>query len=224
MNIQFFKKSKYTFLFLIAFTLIAVPIYYFLVRVEHKLPIYNPADINPKLVDTSIRMFTKNHTISDFELTNQNGKTITQKAYEGKIYVADFFFVTCKGICIPMSNNMLELQNYFKDDEDVLFLSHSVTPEADSVPVLKAYTKRKGIIDSKWNVTTGSKKHIYELARKSYFAVLEDGDGGKQDFIHTENFTLIDKNRRIRGIYDGTKFDNMKKIIEDILILKEEYK
>lgn len=223
MNIQFFKKSRYTFLFLIAFTIIVLPVYYFLVKVDRKLPIYNPADINPKLVDSSIRMFTKNHKIADFELINQNGETITQKNYEGKIYVADFFFATCKGICIPMANNMIELQEYFKNDDDILFLSHSVTPKIDSVPVLKAYAKRMGIIDNKWNVTTGDKKHIYELARKSYFAVLDEGDGGAQDFIHTENFILIDKNRRIRGMYDGVQKENMQKIIDDILLLKEEY-
>lgn len=223
MDLKFFKKSKYTFLFLIVFTIVALPCYFFLVKVDQKLPIYNPADVNPKLVDTSIRMFTKNHTISDFSLINQNGKEITQKDYEGKIYVADFFFATCKGICIPMSNNMLELQKKFKNDKDIMFLSHSVTPEIDSVPVLREYATRKGIIDGKWNVTTGSKKHIYELARKSYFAVLDEGDGGVQDFIHTENFILIDKEGRIRGMYDGTKFENMKKIIDDITLLKEEY-
>lgn len=223
MNFQFFKKSKYTLLFLAAFTLVCLPIYFFLVRVEHKLPIYNPADVNPKLVDKSIRMFTKNHTIADFKLTNQNGETITQKNYEGKFYVADFFFTSCKGICIPMSNNMKVLQKHFKQDNDILFLSHSVTPKIDSISVLRDYANRKGIIDGKWNVTTGSKKHIYELARKSYFAVLDEGDGGEQDFIHTENFILVDKDKRIRGIYDGTKYENMQKIINDIELLKEEY-
>ncbi|TCI93089.1 SCO family protein [Tenacibaculum sp. M341] len=223
MNFRFFKKSKYTFFFLITFTIVCLPFYYFLVRTDYKLPIYNPADVNPKLVDKSIRMFTKNHTIADFELTNQNGKTITQKDYEGKIYVADFFFVTCKGICIPMSNNMKELQKKFEKDDDIMFLSHSVIPEMDSVPVLRDYATRKGIIDGKWNVTTGSKKHIYELARKSYFAVLDEGDGGLQDFIHTENFILIDKDKRIRGMYDGTKFENVEKIVKDIELLKEEY-
>jgi len=201
---------------------VALPCYYFLVKVDQKLPIYNPADINPKLVDNSIRMFTKNHTIADFELINQNGETITQEEYKDKIYVADFFFATCKGICIPMANNMIELQKYFENDDDIMFLSHSVTPKLDSVPVLKAYANRKGVIDTKWNVTTGNKKHIYELARKSYFAVLDEGDGGVQDFIHTENFILIDKKRRIRGMYDGTNFENMQKIINDILLLKEE--
>lgn len=224
MDLGFFKKSRNTLLFLVGFTLIGVPIFYYLVKPNSKLPIYNPADINPKLVDKSVRMFTKNHTIANFKLFNQNGNVITQREYKNKIYVADFFFATCKGICIPMANNMLELQEHFKNDEDVMFLSHSVTPKIDSVPLLRDYATQKGIIDGKWNVTTGNKKHIYELARKSYFAVLDEGDGGDQDFIHTENFILIDKKRRIRGIYDGTKNENMQKIINDIKLLKEEYK
>ena len=104
-----------------------------------------------------------------------------------------------------------------------MFLSHSVTPKIDSISVLRDYADKKGVIDGKWHVTTGSKKHIYDLARKSYFAVLDEGNGDENDFIHTENFVLIDKERRIRGIYDGTKKENMQKIIDDITLLKEEY-
>ena len=104
-----------------------------------------------------------------------------------------------------------------------MFLSHSVTPVMDSVPVLKEYAKNKGVIDGKWNVTTGAKKHIYDLARKSYFAVIEDGDGGEDDFIHTEQFVLIDKERRIRGYYDGTNKEDMQKLKDDMVLLKEEY-
>lgn len=223
MDLNFFKKSKKTFLFLVLFSIIVLPVYYFLLKVDKRLPIYNPVDINPKLVDKSIRFLTKNHTISDFKLINQNGKIITQNDYKNKIYIADFFFATCKGICLPMANNMLKLQEHYKNDHNIMFLSHSVTPKIDSVPLLKDYALKKGVIDGKWNVTTGDKKHIYQLARKSYFAVLDEGDGGEQDFIHTENFILIDKERRIRGIYDGTKPKNIQKIINDIELLKEEY-
>ena len=150
-------------------------------------------------------------------------RQITQKEYEGKIYIADFFFTRCKTICIAMAYNMSELQEYYKNDDDIMFLSHSVTPVMDSVPVLKAYAETKGVIDGKWNVTTGSKKHIYELARKSYFAVLDDGNGDEDDFIHTEQFILVDKERRIRGYYDGTNKDEMQKLISDIALLREEY-
>lgn len=223
METSFFKKSRKTIIFLLLFIVIGIPIFYHLVKVEKKLPIYNPTDINPRLVDYSLRGKTRNHTVSDFKLINQNGKIITQEDYKDKIYVTDFFFTRCKTICLIMAVNMKELQEYYKNDDEVLLLSHSVTPVMDSVPILRAYADEKGIIDKKWNVATGDKKHIYHLARRSYFTVLDEGDGGEQDFIHTENFVLIDKERRIRGIYDGTKKENMKKIIDDIALLKEEY-
>jgi protein SCO1/2 len=122
-----------------------------------------------------------------------------------------------------MAYNMSELQDFYKNDGDIMFLSHSVTPVMDSVVVLKEYAERKGVIDGKWNVTTGPKKHIYELARKSYFAVLDEGNGDEDDFIHTEQFILVDKERRIRGYYDGTEKVEMLKLKEDIALLKDEY-
>jgi protein SCO1/2 len=121
-----------------------------------------------------------------------------------------------------MTNNMGKLQEVFKNNADIKFLSHSVTPVMDSVPILKAYAEKMGVIDAKWNITTGAKKHIYELARKSYFAVLDEGDGGLQDFIHTENFVLVDKKRQIRGYYDGTDDEDMQRLISDIEILQNE--
>ena len=169
-----------------------------------QLPIYNPSDFNPKLVDKSIRNVSDNHRVKDFNLINQNGIKISSKDYENKIYVVDFFFTSCPSICPIMTNNMLLVQEEFIKNNDVMLLSMSVTPEIDNVEVLKKYAIEKGVIDSKWNITTGSKKHIYELARKSYFAVLDQGDGGLQDFIHTPNFILVDTNKQIRGIYDGT--------------------
>lgn len=223
MDLNFFKKSKLTVIFLIVFSTISIPVFYHLLKVDKKLKVYNPADVNPSLVDVSLKHITKDHTISNFELTNQNGETITNKNYKGKIYVADFFFTRCTNICIAMAYNMSELQEYYKNDIDIMFLSHSVTPVIDSVSVLKTYAENKGVIDGKWNVTTGSKKHIYELARKSYFAVLEDGDGGENDFIHTEQFVLVDKERRLRGYYDGTEKKDMEKLKKDIALLKEEY-
>jgi protein SCO1/2 len=223
MDFNFFKKSKLTIIFLLIFSAISIPVFYHLVKVDKKLKIYNPADVNPSLVDVSIKHVTKDHRIADFELTNQNGEIITQNNYKNKIYVADFFFTRCTNICIAMAYNMSELQEYYKNDDDIMFLSHSVTPIIDSVSVLKEYALNKGVIDAKWNVTTGSKKHIYELARKSYFAVIEDGDGGENDFIHTEQFVLIDKERRIRGYYDGTEKKDMEKLKKDMSLLKEEY-
>lgn len=223
MDLNFFKKSRNTFIFLLFFTIVGVPVFYHLVKQDERLPIYNPTDINPKLVDASVRNKSKNHKVGDFKLINQNGELITNKNYDGKIYVADFFFTRCQTICIAMAYNMSELQEHFKNDDEIMFLSHSVTPVMDSVPQLRKYADEKGVIDGKWNVVTGDKKHIYDLARKSYFAVLDEGNGDENDFIHTENFVLIDKDRRIRGSYDGTKKENMQKIIEDIELLKQEY-
>jgi len=223
MDFKFFKKSIPTLAFLVLFSIVVIPIFYHLLKVDNRLKIYNPADVNPRLVHESILHVQKNHTIADFKLINQNGDTITNNEYEGKIYIADFFFTRCQNICIAMAYNMSELQEYYKNEDDILFLSHSVTPVIDSISVLKEYATNKGVIDGKWNLTTGRKKHIYELARKSYFAVLDEGNGDENDFIHTEQFILVDKERRIRGFYDGTDKNEMKKLKEDVVLLKEEY-
>lgn len=188
---------------------------------KSELPIFNPSDFNPELVDISLQNAVENHSVADFELLNQNGDTITQKDYDGKIYVADFFFTRCPSICPIMSNNMEKLQNTFLNEADVLFLSLSVTPELDSIPILRAYAKEHGAIDGKWNITTGDKKHIYNLARKSYFAVVSEGDGGLQDFIHTPNFILVDKQKQIRGVYDGTKNEEIERLKSDIKVLTD---
>ena len=186
---------------------------------KKQLPIHNPTYFNPKLVDKSIRNVSDNHTIKDFNLINQNGIKVSSKDYENKIYVVDFFFTSCPSICPIMTNNMLLIQEEFIKNNDIMLLSISVTPEIDNVQVLKKYAIKKGIIDSKWNITTGSKKHIYELARKSFFAVLDKGDGGLQDFIHTPNFILVDTKKQIRGIYDGTVEKEISRLILDINIL-----
>ena len=186
---------------------------------KKQLPIHNPTYFNPKLVDKSIRNVSDNHTIKDFNLINQNGIKVSSKDYENKIYVVDFFFTSCPSICPIMTNNMLLIQEEFIKNNDIMLLSISVTPEIDNVEVLKKYAIKKGVIDSKWNITTGSKKHIYELARKSFFAVSDKGDGGLQDFIHTPNFILVDTKKQIRGIYDGTVEKEISRLILDINIL-----
>ena len=187
---------------------------------KKQLPIYNPVDFKLKLVDISMRNVSQNHTVADFSLTNQNGINITNKDYENKIYVVDFFFTSCPSICPIMTNNMIKIQDEFINNDDIMLLSMSVTPEIDTVEVLKKYAIEKRVNDSKWNITTGSKKHIYELARKSYFAVVEQGDGGLQDFIHTPNFILIDTKKQIRGIYDGTDDKEISRLLKDIKALK----
>lgn len=185
------------------------------------LPVYNPAQVNPDLVDQSV-LGERDHHIADFSLTDQNGQPITQADYSGKIYVADFFFTTCTNICIPMAEQMKRIQTAFADDLEVMLLSHTVTPAIDTVAQLKRYALKKGVNDAKWHLVTGAKKQIYDLARKSYFAVTTKGDGGVNDFIHTQNFVLVDKKRRIRGFYDGTDPKDVDRLIGDIKILKRE--
>ena len=179
--------------------------------------------ISKELVAEEIQFVKKYHKIKDFSLLNQNGHKITEEDYNNKIYVADFFFTTCPTICPIMTENMGYLQNKLIDNPEILLVSFSVTPEIDSVQQLKKYALEKNVIDSKWNLLTGDKKEIYDLARKSYLVAKNDGDGGKYDMIHTENFVLVDKEKRIRGFYDGTNQSEMDKLLNDIRILENSY-
>ncbi|MDX1772890.1 protein SCO1/2 [Oceanihabitans sediminis] len=222
--LEFFKDYKY---FAIVFSILSVIIlttFYNILKVEKPLPIYQPALVNYELVDSTIQHRKKYHKIADFSLINQNGKTITQEDYKDKIYVADFFFTTCQTICPLMTDNMHIVQQKTMNDGDIMLLSHTVTPEIDSVAQLKKYAIEKGVNDAKWNLVTGDKKQIYELARKSYLAVKTDGNGDEYDMIHTENFMLVDKKRQIRGFYDGTKTEDIQRLLEEIEKLKKEYK
>lgn len=213
--------NKQKILTVVIFIAVLYGIFQFLTP-PRELPVYNPADINPDLVDDSVKEVRKNHQVLHFSLINQNGDTITPKNYENKIYVTDFFFTRCKTICPVMSSNISILQEEFKNNDDIKFLSISVTPKIDNVSVLKKYADNYNAIDSKWNITTGNKKHIYNLARKSYFATLNKGDGGLQDFIHTENFVLVDKKKQIRGIYNGTDSQEIEQLTKDIKLLQKE--
>ncbi|WP_295335406.1 SCO family protein [Flavobacterium sp.] len=222
--LDFIKKYRILILSFVLFSIITVSLFYNALKPQKTLPIYNPADVNPELVDSTVQYVAKYHTIGDFSFTNQNGKTITQKDYEGKIYVADFFFTTCGSICPIMTTNMIDIQKAFANNPKVMILSHTVTPEIDSVPVLKKYALEKGVIDSKWNLVTGDKKDIYSMARKSYLAVKLGKPEELYDMVHTENFVLVDAERRVRGFYDGTKKEEVKKLIEDIQWLLTEDK
>jgi protein SCO1/2 len=221
---SFFAKFKLFGLVLLGVSAVIIILFYNALQPKKTLPVYQPSDFNPELVAPEISHVKKYHTIADFALVNQNGDTITQEAYRGHIYVADFFFTTCPTICPIMTENMRWLQDQLAGDPEVLLLSHSVTPEIDSVPRLKEYALEKGVDDARWNLVTGDKKHIYELARKSYLAVKTDGDGGPFDMIHTENFILVDRERRIRGTYDGTKMEDMERLLGDLEILKASYR
>jgi len=222
--LDFIKKYRILIITFILFSIVTVSLFYNALKPQKTLPIYNPADVNPELVDSTVQYVAKYHTIGNFSFTNQNGKTITQKDYEGKIYVADFFFTTCGSICPIMTTNMIDVQKAFANNPKVMILSHTVTPEIDSVPVLKKYAFEKGVIDSKWNLVTGDKKDIYSMARKSYLAVKLGKPEELYDMVHTENFVLVDAERRVRGFYDGTKKEEVKKLIEDIQWLLTEDK
>ena len=196
---------------------------YYIQQPEPRLPIINPSQLNPALVDDEVERTGRNHRVGDFALLNQNGDTTTQADLRGKVYVADFFFTTCPTICIDMAKNMRKLQAEFANDADVMLVSHSVTPEIDSVPVLRAYADMQNAIPGKWLFLTGDKEQIYNLARKHYFAVMEPGATfNEHDFIHTDNFVLVDSQKRIRGIYIGTNDAEVDKLIKDIRILLQE--
>ena len=212
----FIKKYRIFIGVFLIFSIITITLFYNALKPQKSLPIYNPSDINPELVDSTVQYISKSHTTADFSFTNQNGKTITQKNYEGKIYVADFFFTTCGSICPIMTSNMVDVQKAFLNNPKVMLLSHSVLPDIDDVTVLKAYAKKNGVVDSKWNLVTGDKKEIYRMARKSYLAVKLGKPNELYDMVHTENFVLIDTKRRVRGFYDGTKKEEILRLIEDI--------
>ena len=216
-----YKYRKF-FIVLIVFSVVTISLFYSALKPQKTLPIYNPSDVNPELVDSTIQCKSKYHTIADFSFVNQNGDTITQKNYEGKIYVADFFFTTCGSICPKMSTNLSEVQKAVLNNPKVLLLSHTVFPEVDSVSVLKAYAIKYGVVDSKWNLVTGDKKEIYTMARKSYLAVKLGRPDQLYDMVHTENFVLVDQKRRVRGFYDGTNKEEIKRLLEDIEFLSKE--
>ena len=223
MALKLFRKRDFISIgFILVFSTATISLFYTILKPVETLPIYQPAEVNEKLVDSSIVHVSKYHKISNFTLTNQNGEKITQENYNDKIYVADFFFTTCQDICPIMTKNMYKLQQELKNDKEILFLSHTVIPEIDNVERLKEYAVVNNVDDSKWNLVTGDKRQIYELARKSYLAV-EDSEFEKYDMIHTENFMLIDKEKQIRGFYDGTNDKEIEKLLSDIQILKKQY-
>ncbi len=190
---------------------------------EFRLPIYTPADLDPDWVDSSLKNSTEAHVVNDFEFINQNGLVVNEQTIEGKIYIAEFFFTTCPGICPILTKHTKKIQDEFLNDHDILILSHTVYPEHDSVSVLYAFGKQHNINSEKWHLLTGSKQDLYTISRKGYFAISYQPDLSDDGFIHTENVVLVDKQRRLRGIYNGTNVHEMNRLIEDIYLLKKEY-
>lgn len=181
------------------------------------LPYYGPVELTSE--GDSVY-----HKIPSFSFVNQDGEIVNDKDYEGRIYVADFFFTTCDNICPKMTKQMYRVQEAFKEDSNVMFLSHTVDPETDSVEVLAAYAKEVNADTKRWNFVTGGKKELYDIAYSGYFLnVLEapEDAGGEDDFIHSETFVLVDPDKHIRGLYDGTNPSEVDRLIRDIKVLKE---
>ena len=191
-------------------------------RVEH-LPFYNDESFTPHWITPNTEEEKQFHKIPDFKLVDQLGDTLTQKSFENQIYITDFFFTSCPGICLKMTNNMTKVQEAFLNNPEVAILSHSVTPSIDSVSVLKTYAEKNGVIDSKWHLVTGDKTEIYNLGRNEYFVENDLGiPKDINDFLHTENILLIDKNKHIRGIYNGLNRASIAQLITDAEALLKE--
>lgn len=193
---------------------------YQILQPKPRLPIYNPSDLNPAVVDDDLERVGRGHRIGDFDLIDQWGNKADSSLLQGKIYVADFFFTTCPTICIDMGANFQRIQAAYKDEERFHLVSHTVMPEIDTVEVMHAYGERMGAIKGKWHLLTGEKRELYRMARREYFAVMEQGTSfDEHDFIHTENVILVDEKKRIRGFYDGTSDLDIDRLIGDIQIL-----
>ena len=193
---------------------------YQILQPKPRLPIYNPSDLNPAVVDDDLERVGRGHRIGDFDLVDQWGNKADSSLLQGKIYVADFFFTTCPTICIDMGANFQRIQETYKDEDRFHLVSHTVMPEIDTVEVMHAYGERMGAIKGKWHLLTGEKRELYRMARREYFAVMEQGTSfDEHDFIHTENVILVDEKKRIRGFYDGTSDLDMDRLIGDIQIL-----
>jgi protein SCO1/2 len=184
------------------------------------LPIYNPVDLNPAVVDDDLERVGRGHRIGNFDLLDQWGNAVDSSLLRDKVYVADFFFTTCPTICIAMGQNFQRIQEAYKDEPRVNLVSHTVMPEIDTVEVMYEYGQRMGAVQGKWHLLTGEKDELYRMARRQYFAVMEPGTSfDEHDFIHTENVVLVDQKKRIRGFYDGTSDAQMDLLIQDIQIL-----
>lgn len=193
---------------------------YQILQPKPRLPIYNPSDLNPAVVDDDLERVGRGHRIGNFDLIDQWGNRADSSLLQGKIYVADFFFTTCPTICIDMGANFQRIQETYNYEDRLNLVSHTVMPEIDTVEVMHAYGERMGAIKGKWHLLTGEKRELYRMARREYFAVMEQGTSfDEHDFIHTENVILVDEKKRIRGFYDGTSDLDIDRLISDIQIL-----
>ena len=218
-------------IFLLVFMVVGISFTYYLVRQpkEKALPVINPIDLEAEMVDPDVLMERKGYgnTIGDFSFFNQNGEKITQEEVKNKVFVAEYFFTTCGTICPKMNEQMKRVHSAYKSNNGVRILSFTVNPEVDTIAQMKRYADEHGAKDNKWHFLTGKKEDLYGLARKSFFVLKPAeaqnlGDAGN-DFIHTNNFVLVDRKRRIRGYYDGTSPTSVDSLITDIGRLLKEF-
>lgn len=212
------KTDRYTWLFLILVLIVPFTVYFLVSRYENrfsKLPVLGPV--------TEVNGIKTEHRIPAFEFVNQQGETVSDKDWDNKIVIANFFFTTCPVICPKMTNSLKRVQQANLNDKDILISSFTVDPERDSVARLKQYAAKFQINNQNWHLLTGDKKELYRLARKGFFIVAADGDGGPHDFIHSESLVLIDKQKRIRGYYSGTEEKPVNDLIEHIKKLQNEH-
>jgi protein SCO1/2 len=190
---------------------------YLIQRPERQLPILNPSDLNPALVADSLEGKGMDHHVVDFELVDQTGTRRSARDVEGKVRIVSYFFTTCPTICVDMAAGLRKVQDAYAGDDRIRILSHTAMPEYDSVPILADYGDRNGCNPAQWWLLTGKPEELNRLARTSYFAVLEEGQGwDEHSFIHTENLVLVDAQGRLRGYYDGTDTKAVEQLINDI--------
>jgi protein SCO1 len=211
------KKFQYSWLALI------VPILFicwYLTSENKKQPLRYLPYFGPK---RAVKTDSIHHKIPPFKFIDQQSQVVTQETFKNKVYVAEYFFTTCQSICPVMNNNLRLVDSTFRNRDDFMILSHTVDPENDSVPVLRAYADDHNADHKKWRFVTGAKAELYAQARKGYLLQADEGNGGAEDFIHTQNFALIDKDSHIRGFYDGTDSSEVNRLITDIRVLLQEH-
>ena len=186
------------------------------------LPIYGRKVITETIIDEEIKIDTSDHTISNFSFINQNGKIVNNSTFNNSIYIADFFFTSCPTICPLMKSEMMRVYKKYENEENVKFLSHTIDPNYDNVKRLKEYSKKFNIDSNKWHFVTGDIDEIYEIGFKSYMVIASEDSLSPGGFLHSGAFLLVDQNRKIRGVYDGTNRVDINKLLDEIPILLNE--
>lgn len=203
------------------------------VETNRQLPYYHDASFTPQWYESPADVPADFHAVRAFSLVDQRGVEVSAEDVAGKIYIANFFFTACPGICPTTMNNMARLQAEFEAMDDVVLLSHSVTPDADSVSVLQAFATKMRALSSRWYMLTGDRDEIYDLGKRYYFANEDLGENtadevvngfadgaASEEFLHTESFFLIDRNRRIRGVYNGMNRTSVQQLVADVQALR----